>query len=219
MNRDPLSHHTFIPRTQRVSREQTAPVDVEKFAEVLKRKLELVQKERDLDNKLKATLDCDLGDAPGDASGFSAGGGGLARSLPDAIRYKMMIDDDNDQAILDQHVSRVWSDLTPSRTPGGASPRPHSPDKKRSTQHYSSRTYKDMRKKDKDGFSTFSVDSGNIHDFPESDFPMASSMSSLSSYLPKSKSVPSDYADSLHKQDLYSQGKFFIIYCKKKKQL
>lgn len=28
----------------------------------------------------------------------------------------------------DQHVSRVWSDLTPSRSPGLMSPRPRSPE-------------------------------------------------------------------------------------------
>ena len=46
------------------------------------------------------------------------------KSLADAIREKLQIDDDNDQDILDQHVSRVWSDLTPSRSPGRISPCP-----------------------------------------------------------------------------------------------
>ena len=33
------------------------------------------------------------------------------------------MDDDNDQDILDQHVSRVWSDMTPNqRSPGTLSP-------------------------------------------------------------------------------------------------
>lgn len=33
------------------------------------------------------------------------------------------VDDKNDQDILDEHVSRVWSDRTPQRTPGNVSPR------------------------------------------------------------------------------------------------
>jgi hypothetical protein len=41
----------------------------------------------------------------------------------DAISAKLMLDDDNDdQDILDQHVSRVWSDRTPLRSPGNLSP-------------------------------------------------------------------------------------------------
>lgn len=32
------------------------------------------------------------------------------------------MDDDDDQDILDQHVSRVWSDMTPHRSPGTLSP-------------------------------------------------------------------------------------------------
>lgn len=35
---------------------------------------------------------------------------------------------------VDQHVSRVWSDLTPSRSPGHSSPRPKSPPHRRSAQ-------------------------------------------------------------------------------------
>lgn len=31
-------------------------------------------------------------------------------------------DDKDDQDILDQHVSRVWSDMTPHRSPGNLSP-------------------------------------------------------------------------------------------------
>lgn len=41
----------------------------------------------------------------------------------DAISAKLILDDDNDdQDILDQHVSRVWSDRTPHRSPGNLSP-------------------------------------------------------------------------------------------------
>lgn len=34
----------------------------------------------------------------------------------------MLDDDKDDQDILDQHVSRVWSDMTPHRSPGNMSP-------------------------------------------------------------------------------------------------
>lgn len=46
-----------------------------------------------------------------------------SKTLADAIREKFLVDDDNDQDILDQHVSRVWSDMTPNqRSPGTLSP-------------------------------------------------------------------------------------------------
>lgn len=80
------------------------------------------------------------------------------RELANAMRERLQMDDDNDQDILDQHVSRVFSDLTPSKSPGLSSPRPHSPTRAR---------WLRPRRKDKDGVSTFSVDSGNVYDFPE----------------------------------------------------
>ena len=162
-------------------------------------------------------------------------GGGAPRNFANALSEKLQLEDDSDQAILDQHVSRVWSDLTPSRSPKLASPRPRSPDKcsrrqlqqhhhhggmgaavgvagsiasSSSSHQYPARppSYRSQRK-EKDVFSTFSGDSGNVHDFPEAgELHGAGSMSSLGSHLPKSKSVPSDYADSLHKHDLYLQG-------------
>lgn len=51
----------------------------------------------------------------------SAKGGG--KIFADALSAKLILDDDkDDQDILDQHVSRVWSDLTPHRSPGNLSP-------------------------------------------------------------------------------------------------
>ncbi|XP_043593904.1 axin isoform X2 [Bombus pyrosoma] len=201
LNRDPLAHHTIIPRTQRVPRDLMRPLKPEKFAQVLIEKLENVKRERESQEKFDRHLqesDTINKDASLEMSS------GAPKALADALREKLMIEEDNDQAILDQHVSRVWSDLTPSRSPGLSSPRLHSPERRRSTHNYS-RPYK--QRKEKDVFSTFSADSGNIHDFQEgSDLVGAGSMSSLGSHLPKSKSVPSDYADSLHKQDLYLQG-------------
>lgn len=118
-------------------------------------------------------------------------------------------EDDNVQSILDQHVSRVWADLTPAAmSPGGTAegtPRPYSPDlRRRMTSAASGKSGMWVKpRKEKDVFSTFSADSGNIADFPGStnDLFNAESVSSLvSSHLPKSKSVPNDYEDSLYLQ-------------------
>lgn len=56
--------------------------------------------------------------------GVGAGYGQPGQVLTDAILKKLQPDDDNDQSILDQHVLRVWSDLTPHRSPGTVSPCP-----------------------------------------------------------------------------------------------
>lgn len=168
----------------------------EQFAQMLTHKLEILAREQKTQEKLDKYLQQEntLGsDASLDTLRAPQ------NTLNDALREKLSVEEDSDQAILDEHVSRVWSDQTPSRSPR------HSPDIKRPAHNYL-RPYKQRKEKDVD--STFSVDSGNIHDFPEgNDLVGAGSMSSLGSHLPKSKSVPSDYADSLHKQDLYLQGK------------
>lgn len=43
------------------------------------------------------------------------------------------MEEDNDQDILDQHVSRVWKDQTPHRSPGTVSPCPPLPTRRRNT--------------------------------------------------------------------------------------
>lgn len=206
-----MAHH-IVPRTQRVPFHLTKPLTEEQFAEKLREKLEILARERKTQEKLDKHLqEGDLGDHGGDASLEAMSG--AHKTLDDALREKLSMEEDSDQAILDEHVSRVWSDLTPSRSPRVSSPRLHSPERRRVViAHNYPRPYK--QKKEKDVFSTFSVDSGNIHDFHEgSDLVGAGSMSSLGSHLPKSKSVPSDYADSLHKQDLYLQGMLTWIVC------
>lgn len=40
----------------------------------------------------------------------------------DAISAKLMADDTDNQDILDNHVSRVWNERTPHRSPGNLSP-------------------------------------------------------------------------------------------------
>ncbi|XP_032673737.1 axin isoform X2 [Odontomachus brunneus] len=202
MNRDPMAHH-IVPRTQRVPSHLSKPMTEKQFAEELCEKLEIVARERKTQEKLDKHLQEDDLLSGNDISLEMTSN---AHKTPgDALREKLAMEEDSDQAILDQHVSRVWSDLTPSRSPRLSSPRLHSPERRRGLAHNYPRPYK--QRKEKDVFSTFSVDSGNIHDFQEgSDLVGAGSMSSLGSHLPKSKSVPSDYADSLHKQDLYLQG-------------
>ena len=54
---------------------------------------------------------------------------GSNRSLADILREKLIVPDDmdGDQSILDEHVSRIWTDKTPLRSPGDPSGRPRSP--------------------------------------------------------------------------------------------
>ncbi|XP_020287994.1 axin isoform X2 [Pseudomyrmex gracilis] len=190
LNRELMSHHV-VPRTQRMASPQQLPA--KQFAEMLTHKLEALAREQRTQEKLDKYLQENLasGEVPLETVG------GAHKTLSDTLREKLSVEEDSDQAILDEHVSRVWSDHTPSRSPR------LSPERRRPAHNYP-RPYKQRKEKDVD--STFSVDSGNIHDFQEGDLAGAGSMSSLGSHLPKSKSVPSDYADSLHKQDLYLQG-------------
>ncbi|XP_057341767.1 axin isoform X3 [Microplitis mediator] len=198
LNRDPLLH-SVIPRTDRAPRELTKPPKPEIFAQELAMRLEILKRDREHQEKVeKLTEDSfvDASDCSISAGGTGVGSTDTTKNLADALCQKLSIDDGNDQDILDQHVSRVWSDPTPSRSPGIVSPK--------SAGHNYSRSHK--QRKDKDGYSTFSIDSGNIHDFAEGDFAGASSLSSSTTHLPKSKSVPSEFADSLHKPDLYLQA-------------
>ncbi|KAF4522831.1 hypothetical protein B566_EDAN008093 [Ephemera danica] len=134
---------------------------------------------------------------------------------PPSLAERMQFTDDSNQAILDMHVSRVWSDLTPSRSPSLISPRPRSPEgRRRITQpgylplsvfpgglpiSFQTRMGHGIRhtRKEKDGVSTLSSDSGNVHDYPES-----LEHKHSHHYLPKSKSMP-DYVEA-QKQDSYS---------------
>nr|CAD7441682.1 unnamed protein product [Timema bartmani] len=262
INRDPHMHHTVIPRTQRIQKEQLVdalvvlsstaedgeievqisvhPMNPDTFASILIDKLEAVKREQDAQEKLDRKLQEGEVAGPEEMGVLDPGVG--PRTLADAIRDRLQVDDDNnDQAILDQHVSRVWSDLTPSRSPGLISPRPRSPEGRRRSaagtvlplgkmpssglipalvsptaaipsshfgnmglihnvphpyqSHSRPSHYPRHGRKDKDVFSTFSSDSGNVHDFPEG--------SEHKLYLPKSKSMP-EYPGDPQKQDLHS---------------
>ncbi|XP_049823541.1 axin-1 isoform X2 [Aethina tumida] len=147
LNKETDMHLTLIPRTQRLDGSGYKPRNREEFDAELMQKLVAVKREQDK-NEL------------------------LERKLSESLSFE-----DNDQDILDQHVSRVFSD----QTPGVVSPRTSSPPRNR---HVSCRS----RRRDKDGFSTFSGDSGNVHDYSEQ--PVVSNTSSMV----KSKSMP-EYAD------------------------
>ncbi|XP_025829569.1 axin-1 isoform X2 [Agrilus planipennis] len=173
LNRETNMHQTLIPRTQRLDSRQYQAMDPKKYADMfapmLIEKLEKVKREQESQELLNRKLM--EGDTPclEDKTRIS---NLQSRELANAIREKLQVDDDNDQDILDQHVSRVFSDLTPARSPGITSP---------SKPRWTQEVYQRPRRKEKDGFSTFSSDSGNVHDFPEG-------------HMVKSKSVP-DYGD------------------------
>ncbi|XP_071556453.1 axin isoform X3 [Temnothorax nylanderi] len=193
INRESMAHHV-VPRTQRMA--SPKQMTAEQFAEMLTQKLEILVREQKAHEKLEKYLYQENDVSNGNDMLVETCG--APKTLGDALKEKLSVEEDSDQAILDEHVSRVWSDQTPSRSPR------LSPERRRPAHNYP-RPYKQRKEKDMD--STFSVDSGNIHDFPEgSDLVGAGSMSSLGSHLPKSKSVPSDYSDFLHKQDLHIQG-------------
>lgn len=190
-----MAHHV-VPRTQRMA--SPKQMSAEQFAEMLTQKLEVLVREQKADEKLEKYLYQDNNDVSNGNDTLAETSGASKPILGDTLKEKLSIEEESDQAILDEHVSRVWSDQTPSRTPR------LSPVRRHPTHNYL-RPHKQRKEKDMD--STFSVDSGNIHDFQEgSDLVGAGSMSSLGSHLPKSKSV-SDYADFLHKQD-HAQGKY-----------
>ena len=95
------------------------------FADILIKKLEKVKREQELDEKLNRKL-------AEDAQSMVSQGSN--RSLADMLREKLIVTDDfeGDQSILDDHVSRIWTDKTPLRSPGEPSGRPRSPGYSRS---------------------------------------------------------------------------------------
>ncbi|XP_063825171.1 axin [Ostrinia nubilalis] len=111
----------MIPRTQRMQAEQLRVLPPDEFAPLLIEKLERVRRDQETKERLERRL------AEGDGEEPST------QALPPqlvaaAIREKLQLDDDNDQDILDQHVSRVWSERTPGASPPGgrrARTRPH----------------------------------------------------------------------------------------------
>lgn len=155
INKETHMHQAVIPRTQRVDKQQVKPLMPDEFAAILIQKLETLKRSQDKHELLERKLS--ESDSLTSLNEKCRATNELqSRELANAIRE---LEDDNCQQILDDHVSIVFSDNTShALSPGVTSPRPHSPRKYQSVR---------VRRKDKDGFSTFSGDSGNVHDFGE----------------------------------------------------
>lgn len=98
---------------------QSCQLSTEEFAQQLTEKLEAYKRKQEAEEKFNRKL-MEIEYEP-------------QKTLADMIREKLQVEeqDSDNQAILDQHVSRVWSDSTPSRSPRLSSPRPRSPDGRR----------------------------------------------------------------------------------------
>lgn len=107
-----LNRHAIIPRTQRMNQK---PLPKEEFVSQLMSKLEKVKKLQDNDELLGKKLQEAEQSSNSQSNKFFA----------EQIRQKLQVEDETDQDILDQHVSRVFSDLTPNRSPGRVSPCPN----------------------------------------------------------------------------------------------
>ncbi|KAK7592941.1 hypothetical protein V9T40_007693 [Parthenolecanium corni] len=159
----------FMPLTSRPqAREMAKPRKPAEFAQELMNKLELLKKDRDSSDLMNRKLSSI-------ESGRIDGGIGAEQE----IAGDTFIDDD-DQEILDKHVSRIWSDKTPRRSPSVGTPvRPKSPDSRRSwpfhppdrlsspnfaPSHYTSSSCGSVKHKSKELCSVFSFDSGNYTD-------------------------------------------------------
>ncbi|XP_050684360.1 axin-like [Leptidea sinapis] len=101
----------MIPRTQRVQSEQLRVLPPAEFAPLLIEKLERVRRDRENKDRLERRLN--EGDSEESCQALPP------QLVAAAIREKLQPDDDNDQDILDQHVSRVWSERTPGASPPG----------------------------------------------------------------------------------------------------
>lgn len=121
-----------IPRTQRMDKNEHKPLKTDKLIALLIPKLEEVKRKQDLEERLERLQD--ESSLPADRLPLATSQVN-DRALAEAIREKFAVDDDNDQDILDQHVSRVWKDLTPHRSPGTMSPCPPLPSRRRTTTH------------------------------------------------------------------------------------
>ena len=73
-----------------------------------KKKLEKLKREQEINDRLSRKLSEECGSMVSQSS---------SKSLADILREKLILPDDGDgdQSILDDHVSRVWTDKTPLR--------------------------------------------------------------------------------------------------------
>ncbi|XP_034113313.1 axin isoform X2 [Drosophila albomicans] len=118
-----------IPRTQRLHSNEHRPLKENELLALLIPKLEEVKRKRDLEERAR------LERMPGAALPNNERSSASDRAFAEAIREKFALDEDNDQDILDQHVSRVWKDQTPHRSPGTMSPCPPIPSRRRTATH------------------------------------------------------------------------------------
>jgi len=112
------SQQAFIPRTARMPAEASNQLPPPEFAALLIQKLDKVKREQELNEKLNRKLAEDTHSLVSQDS---------SRSLADMLREKLVLPDESDQSILDEHVSRIWTDKTPLRSPGDPTGRPRSP--------------------------------------------------------------------------------------------
>ncbi|XP_034126818.1 axin isoform X2 [Drosophila guanche] len=118
-----------IPRTQRLHSNEHRPLKEDELVALLIPKLEEVKRKRDLEERARLERN------PGAALLSNERSSASDRAFAEAIREKFALDEDNDQDILDQHVSRVWKDQTPHRSPGTMSPCPPIPSRRRTATH------------------------------------------------------------------------------------
>ncbi|XP_020811968.1 axin isoform X3 [Drosophila serrata] len=117
-----------IPRTQRLHSNEHRPLKENELVALLIPKLEEVKRKRDMEERARERN-------PGATLLTNERSTASDRAFAEAIREKFALDEDNDQDILDQHVSRVWKDQTPHRSPGTMSPCPPVPSRRRTATH------------------------------------------------------------------------------------
>ena len=93
----------------RVPTEAANQLPPAEFAAVLTQKLEKLKREQEINDRLSRKLSEECGGSMVSQTS--------SRSLADILREKLILPDDGDgdQSILDDHVSRVWTDKTPLR--------------------------------------------------------------------------------------------------------
>lgn len=133
MNKE-LNTFAVIPRTQRMGTNEHWPLKTDDLLSKAIPILEEFKREQELNDKLRRRLQEDVssslemvgssGSRPTTLSASSQSYRHQGQALTEAILKKLPSVDDSDQSILDDHVSRVWSDLTPHRSPGTISPCP-----------------------------------------------------------------------------------------------
>lgn len=146
----------FLSRTLRSPPTADKQLSADEFVTVLRFKLENLRREQR--NKDQLLHHLNLADPSDDSSRLpplpSKNQINHGQLVADLKRFQS---EEDNQSILDQHVSRVWSDLTPHLSPGTISPCPVVPNRRRT--HDSITTGGDGKE-----FSDFqSIDSPNFY--------------------------------------------------------